>query len=372
PPQGGRLAEISGPAAFMARLERSLAIRGFLAAHGWGDANRLFLFGDASMRAYETATLAGETRVVMNSPRQPDGPPVRDGKPYNQIAHLAESVTPFVAVGRALKAQGFSAPVIHAADLDAGILMVEHLGGEGILDPERRPIPERYHASVNLLAELHQHRWPKALPVEGAGEHIVADYDRGAMQIEVALLTDWYLPGMTGRPASDAARESFVALWDRLIDRLASAEKTLVLRDYHSPNILWRDDRGGLDRIGLIDFQDAMIGPAAYDVASLAQDARATVPAALEHELVERYVAARGGGFDRDAFLEEYAILAAQRATKILGIFVRLNLRDGKPGYLQHLPRMQAYLARCLAHPVLAEYKAWCEEAGLLQGLEAA
>lgn len=156
---------------------------------------------------------------------------------------------------------------------------------------------------------------------------------------------------------------------DRLIADAQHAEKSLVLRDYHSPNLIWRPEREGDDRLGVIDFQDAMIGPAAYDVASLAVDARVTISPELERATVEAYCAARAaaGPFDRAAFDRAYAIMAAQRNSKIIGIFVRLNERDGKPHYLRHLPRIRDYLRRALAHPDLAELKALYGRLGLLE-----
>ena len=170
---------------------------------------------------------------------------------------------------------------------------------------------------------------------------------------------------MSGAPASERLRDGFRRAWGALIDRLEGSEKTLVLRDFHSPNIIWRPDREGHDRVGLIDFQDAVIGPAAYDVASLAMDARVTIPPDLEARIVEAYCAARGD-FDRESFDAAYAIMAAQRNSKILGIFVRLNVRDGKPGYLKHLPRIRDYLARSLGHPALKEVRAFYEKAGIV------
>jgi hypothetical protein len=135
-----------------------------------------------------------------------------------------------------------------------------------------------------------------------------------------------------------------------------------VLRDFHSPNLLWLADRRGIARIGLLDFQDAVMGPAAYDLASLLQDARVDIPELTEVALLGRYVKSRG---DTDAnfapadFIKVYATLAAQRASKILGIFSRLDRRDGKPQYLRHIPRVWSYLQRCLAHPSLAALNAW-------------
>ena len=365
----GRDAEISGPDGFLARLRRSLAIRAFLDRSGMAGASRRFLTGDASARAYETVSLPGRAPVIlMDAPRRPDGPPIRHGLPYSRIAHLAESVTPFVAIAGALREQGFAAPRIDAADLDQGLLLVENLGSVGILDAEGRPIPERYIAAAELLAEMHGRAWPRRIEVAPGVAHEVAAYDRGALAIETELLTDWYLPHQAGKPVGEAGRLAYASAWDAAFDLIGDGEKTLVLRDYHSPNLIWRAERQGHDRLGLIDFQDAVIGPAAYDVASLAMDARVTIPPGLERATVEAYCAARAarGGFDRANFDLAYAVMAAQRNSKILGIFVRLNLRDGKPGYMRHLPRIRDYLARALAHPALAALRAFYDKAGIL------
>ena len=363
----GRHAAISGNADFLDRLTRSLAIRSFLDQAGLAGARRDFLVGDASTRAYETVALPGEAPVIlMNAPKRPDGPPIRDGKPYSRMAHLAEDVLPFVAIAVALRQHGFAAPAILARDLDAGLLLVEDLGRMGVLDGDGRPIPERYVASAELLAQIHKVDWPDRIEVGPGIVHPIPAYDHGAMAIETELLIDWYVPNVLGRPASDAERGDFAAAWAALFRRLDVAEKSLVLRDYHSPNLIWRSDRTGPDRIGLIDFQDAVIGPSAYDAASLGLDARVTVEPELERAVVEAYCAARGAGFDRAAFDEAYAIMAAQRITKILGIFVRLKLRDGKPGYMRHLPRLRAYLRRALTHPALGDLAALYARLGVL------
>ena len=364
----GRRVHVSGAGPALARLARSLAIRAFLAEAGWGEAARRFMFGDASTRAYEIVERDGIRRVLMNAPRQPDGPAIRDGKPYSQIAHLAEDVLPFVAVGEALKGAGFAAPEIHAADIDAGLLLVEHLGSGNFLADDGSPVADRYAAAGRLLAALHGKVWRETITTSQGIVHPVPVYDRGAMTIEVELLTDWYMPHVTGAPVPAETKAAYVAAWNAVFDRLDRAEKSLVLRDYHSPNIVWRDEREGLDRLGLVDFQDAMIGPAAYDLASLAMDARVTIPPEMERATIEAYADARSaaGGFDRAAFDEAYAIMAAQRNAKILGIFVRLDRRDGKPAYLKHLPRIRAYFTRALAHPALDPVAAFCRNAGLL------
>jgi aminoglycoside/choline kinase family phosphotransferase len=140
------------------------------------------------------------------------------------------------------------------------------------------------------------------------------------------------------------------------------AASTWVLRDFHSPNLLWMPAREGLAQIGLLDFQDAVMGPAAYDVASLLQDARVDVPEMMEIALLARYTRARlkaDPAFDVPGFARLYAMLAAQRASKILGIFARLDSRDGKPQYLRHMPRVSRYLQRALAHPALEALNAW-------------
>ncbi len=135
-----------------------------------------------------------------------------------------------------------------------------------------------------------------------------------------------------------------------------------MLRDYHSPNLLWLPEREGIARVGLLDFQDAVMGPAAYDVASLLQDARVDVPEMMEIALLSRYSRARRAADPASTpriSRKLYATLAAQRASKILGIFARLEKRDGKPQYLRHMPRVWAYLRRALAHPALATLQGW-------------
>jgi aminoglycoside/choline kinase family phosphotransferase len=353
----------------MSRLRRSLAARDFLTRNGMEEARRVHLQGDASSRAYETVGMEGRpVTILMNSPRMPDGPPIRDGKPYSQIAHLAESVAPFVAIAEALRANGVASPEILAQDLEAGFLLIEHLGSGGFLEGGA-PVPERYAAAAALLAAMHGRDWPTGLPL-GEGLYRLPAYDREAMLIEVQLMADWYIPFMTGAPLSDSDRQDFLDGWNSVLDGLSDARPTIVLRDYHSPNLIWRPDRSGTDRLGVIDFQDALHGPAAYDVASLAQDARVTIPEELERQTLEAYVAGRAGqpGFDSAGFRNDYAIMAAQRNSKILGIFVRLDRRDGKPHYLAHLPRIRDYLGRALAYEALAPLREVYARFGLEAG----
>jgi N-acetylmuramate 1-kinase len=351
-----------GYGTFAARAERIAFTRSFLDEAGFGAAQRLRMQGDASTRIFERLILDDQTTVLMNAPRRPDGPPVRDGKPYSAIAHLAEDIVPYVALSAGLRDLGLSAPEILHADLDHGLIVMEDLGDDRIVagDPPA-PIEERYAAAIDLLASLHGQGLPDALPVAPHLDYRLPRYELDAFLIEAELLLDWYLVGAEAT-ATSAVREEFIALWREALAPAIAATPTWVLRDYHSPNLLWLARRDDIARIGVLDFQDALIGPAAYDVASLLQDARVDVPEAMEMALLGRYVRARrhdDRDFDPSGFTLLYATLAAQRATKILGIFARLDRRDGKPQYLRHMPRLWNYLRRALAHPALAPLKTW-------------
>ena len=364
----GRSVRISGSDEALARIRRSLAIRRFLDRPGLPHAHRRYLLGDASVRAYETITFnAKPPLILMNAPRRPLGPPIRDGKTYGEIAHLAPSIVAFVAMDRALRERGFAAPEIHAQDLDKGLLLLENLGHTGIIGQDGSPIRERYLASAALLAAIHACDWPAELEVTKDVIHRLPPYDRDAMMIEVELFLDWFMPFASGRNASDAERAEFHALWNGLIGKLTKSEPGIVLRDFHSPNIIWRAKRKGHDRLGIIDFQDALIGPSAYDVASLAFDARIDIDPDLSREVVDAYRRARGisSSAERARFDEAFAITAAQRNTKILGLFVRLDRRDGKPHYLRHLPRIRDYVMRALDHPVMGPLRDFYLRAGL-------
>jgi aminoglycoside/choline kinase family phosphotransferase len=179
------------------------------------------------------------------------------------------------------------------------------------------------------------------------------------------LLLDWYWPALKGAPAPASARAEFLELWRPLFERLQRQPQVLVLRDFHSPNLIWLPERSGVARVGIIDFQDAQRGSAAYDLASLLQDARVDVPAPLAEELFAYYcgrLAEAAPRFDRGEFQFAYNALGAQRSTKILGIFVRLAHRDGKRQYLAHLPRIWGYLERNLTHVSLAPLATWYEK----------
>jgi tRNA threonylcarbamoyl adenosine modification protein YjeE len=356
---GARRLAISGDGSLPARFRRSRAIRTFLDRAGWKGAERRFLQGDASTRAYERVR-AGERRGVLM-----DWPPANAGLPGGKrSAYRATDVRPFIAVDNALRAAGLSAPELYAADMGAGFLLMEDFGAEGVV-AGAAPIAERYHVAMAVLAEIHNRPRPAELPLPEGTVHRLPAYRSEMLADELELFLDWYFPHVIGAPAAPADRAAFQAAWAPLLARLDRAERSWVLLDVHSPNLLWLRERDGLRRIGLLDFQDAMIGPTAYDVASLAQDARVTVPADLERALVGRYVALRrqaDADFDAQIFGAAYAILAAQRAMRILGVFVRLAEKAGKPHYLNHIPRVREYLRRTLAEPVLSGVSVWYEK----------
>ncbi|MCO6048913.1 tRNA (adenosine(37)-N6)-threonylcarbamoyltransferase complex ATPase subunit type 1 TsaE [Mesorhizobium sp. RP14(2022)] len=365
----GRIAALSGEGSFRDRIERSLLARRFLDASGWERATRRRLTADASARTYDVVRKAGrEPVLLMNSLPLVLGPVIRDGKAYAEIAHSSRTVHAFVAVDEALAQAGIRVPEIVAQDVANGFLLLEILGSEGILDADGQPIPERYEAAGALLAKIHERDWSPEIHAKAGFTYTIPPYDRDALLIETELLLDWFIPWRDGKPASAELRAAFKAEWNRLITRLEATEQSLVLRDHQSPNTFWLADRQGSDRIALIDFQDALIGPAAYDVASIATDPRVTISEELEAQVVAAYEKARNGSprFDPESFREACAICAAQRHTKILGIFVRLKLRDGKDGYIAHLPRIRDYLRRALRHPALTDLRALYQREGIL------
>lgn len=359
---GQRHVTVTGHGKHEVTAQRLVIMREVIEKAGFASAKRQRMTGDASTRAYARLVTETKSAIVMNMPRRPDGPPIQDGKSYSEIAHLAEDIKPFVAMTNGLREIGLSAPELYYGHLDGGFLVLEDLGNEGVVsgDPPA-PIAERYQAAVDMLAAMHIEDLPDTLPIGPQLTHHIPNYDLGAFMIELSLLLDWYLPDR-GTEATNNTRADFIMLWQKALELPLQGEQSWTLRDFHSPNLIWIENREETARIGLIDFQDATIGPSAYDLASLLQDARVDVPEDLEIALFARYARARrehDANFDVAAFAETYAVMAAQRATKILGIFARLNKRDGKPIYLQHQPRVWGYLNRALAHPALEGLKGW-------------
>ena len=299
----------------------------FLAQAGGGEAAILPLACDASFRRYFRVVGREGQAVLMDAP-----PPQEDPRP-------------FIAIAERLRQDGFAAPRILARDLTQGLVLIEDFGDLRVKEHLDVHPGEELSVSaraVDLLAELHRLP-PAALP----------PYDRGVYQREVGLLTEYYCPAIDLAVDVDA----YVGAWDQvlpLVEQSASAPVT-VLRDYHAENIMLIDDPTS-HGLGLLDFQDALIGHPAYDLVSLLQDARRDVPVAVEAAMLAHYRAIAAPPADFDAV---YAVLGAQRNAKIIGIFTRLWKRDGKLRYLSYLPRMWSLLERDLAHPALAPVAQW-------------
>ncbi|RMF10539.1 MAG: hypothetical protein D6763_05405 [Alphaproteobacteria bacterium] len=325
---------------------REQRVRRFLDRHGWGDAVRACLAGDASFRRYERLSRDGRCVVFM------DAPPPR------------EDVRPFLAITRILRDAGLSAPDVFAEDPGAGFLLLEDLGDDlfsRVL--ARDPSRERalYEAAVDCLLALHGANTPTEITLDH-GTYRVPPYDLARYLDEVALFVDWHVPALRGDPLTARERDHFLDLWRAALAPVRDVRDVLVLRDYHADNLVWLPERDGPGRVGLLDYQDAVLGHPAYDLVSLLEDARRDVPPALAEAMVARYLGARPE-LDADTFRAAYALLGAQRNTKIIGIFTRLFARDGKPSYLDLIPRVWGLLERDLEHPALAALKDWFDDA---------
>lgn len=315
--------------------ERERMIEAFLARAGWGDARRGRLAGDASFRHYDRLERPGGRAVLMDAP-----PPKED-------------VRPFVAIARHLEALGLSAPRLLAADEAAGLLLLEDLGDDTYtrLLAAGHDEESLYALATDVLAEIASR--PDAMP---AG---LPPYDDDRLLAEACLLTDWYMPAMTGGDISAEAREAYVDIWRRLFPVARLVPDTLVLRDFHVDNLMLLD-RPGLAACGLLDFQDAVAGPATYDLMSLLEDARRDIDKVMIERMKQRWLA-RFPTLDRTVFEASWAVMAAQRHAKVIGIFTRLCRRDGKPGYLVHIPRVWRLLENALRHPVMGELARWMD-----------
>ena len=305
----------------------------FLARAGWGAAERSHLAGDASDRRYERLRAGAATAVLMDNP--PGG---------------ADDPAAFVAMESHLRSLGLSAPQVRVADTAAGFLLLEDLGDDLyarllVADPAREA--ELYAAAVDVLCHLQAAPAPKGLPDLSA-----ADWAQAA-----GFALEWYAFAATGQKPSP---DRFVTVLEAAIRKHANGPRVLILRDFHAENLLWLPGRAGLARVGLLDFQLGQMGQPGYDLVSLLQDARRDVAGETEAEMIARFVTMTGAA--PDAFAAQYAVLGAQRALRILGIFARLCLVAGKPGYVALIPRVWGQLQRNLAHPALADLRALCDD----------
>lgn len=312
--------------------DREARMIAFLDLAGWGMASRRFLAGDASDRSYDRLTRGHKTAVLMNAP------PGKGDEPAD-----------FVAIARYLTGIGLCAPNILAQDLSNGFLLLEDLGDAlyaRVIAQDPATEAPLYAAATDVLAHLHRHPAPKALPDLSA-----QDWAKAA---DFAL--DWYSFAITGDRIDPT---DFTATLSELLTTYADGPRVMILRDFHAENLLWLPERTGLKRVGLLDFQLAQMGQPGYDLVSLLQDARRDVPPPIEAAMVRRFL--DDCGTEETAFTASYAALGAQRALRILGIFTRLCLQGGKPGYIPMIPRVWGQLQRNLAHPALAPMTAICE-----------
>nr|WP_037501601.1 phosphotransferase [Sphingomonas jaspsi] len=302
----------------------------FLARAGWQDAHILPLAGDASFRRYFRVVADDRCAVLMDAP-----PPHEDPRP-------------FVAMSRWLEQAGLVAPRILADDLEHGLLLLDDLGDARMretLDADPSAEADLYATAIDVLVHLHRHSPMKGLPPHGLAEWLT----------ELDLFLDWYAPAV-GLDGLD--REGWRSAWTAVLEPVANdgLGPVTVLRDYHAENVMLVEGRSGVERFGLLDFQDALAGHPAYDVVSILEDARRDVSPDIERQMIDRYVAETGSD---TRFERAYWALAAQRNTRILGVFCRLWKRDGKANYKQFQPRMWGLLERDLAQPGLEPVRAW-------------
>lgn len=311
---------------------RAGARAAFRARAGWGAASADWLAGDASTRRYQRLTGAAETAILM------DAPPADCG-----------SQTSFIQMGAWLRAQGYSAPALIAADEAQGFLLLEDLGDVMLADhlaeaPSGEPAA--YRALTDFLADLHR----KAPP---AGLEALTSTRMGEM---VGLAAEYYAPMARGLPPDPQPGDLSAALSEAVRAahaRLCGDDMVTCLRDFHAENIVPLPDRNGFARLGLLDFQDAVLAHPAYDLASALQDARRDVPAAIEVAECAHYAAQTGT--DPAQFAAAYALIGAQRNLRILGIFARLGRLRARPHYIALIPRVWGYVQRNLRHPELAD-----------------
>jgi len=363
----GRSAHLTSDSeSWRTRLDKLQHIDNLMADSGWDTAIRHKMPADASSRRYERLSDGpdGACGLLMDMPARPDGDPVHKGLPYSRIAHLAEDIRAVEAINTGLLAKGLSAPEIHAIDTGNGLAVIEDFGAasfRSLLD-DADQFSLCLTSAVLMLANMAQTSWPDEIELSSGDVYKLSNYDMDALLIEAELCLDWYWPHMCSAPLRDEVRDEFMSAWRDVLQQVQTSKPIWVLRDFHVDNLFWLPERDGDRKIGLIDTQDCVLGHPAYDLASLLQDVRITIPADAEKDYYDMYVAARSADdddFDTASFAAAYTILGAQRATKILGIFARLNARDGKPAYLEHLPRASNVLEHNLRHPALGAVKAW-------------
>ena len=312
--------------------------RAFTGSTHWKTAACEPLTGDASARKYFRLRAENQTAILMDASQVPD------------------SVAPFVRIARHLREIGFSAPEILARDTENGLLLLEDFGDDtfaGLLEKTSGEATSPRHKKLLTLATdvlIALHRHPLAVPEN------LREYHPEKMLEDIELFVQWRTPNVTA-----LEKEDFRAAWRAVLPLAHRVPSSLLLRDYHVANLMLLPARTGIQQAGLLDFQDAYRGPVTYDLVSLLEDARRDVPEALQTKLLTRYLAAFPA-LDREIFETSLAILAAQRHTRVLGIFERLARHEGKLDYRRlHSPRVERRLQQALRHPILADVKTWMD-----------
>lgn len=316
----------------------------FLHTVGLQDKTLELLQADASFRRYYRLHGADKPMLLMEDP--PDRPPV---PPYVMVE-------PFMKIAAHLRGLGLHTPQIYFKDIPNGLLLIEDFGEDTYTRLFVRGVAAQplYELAVDVLTHLHKNAQLSSIDLP--------EYDDKHLVDETMLLLDWYLPALTGEKSSDNMKSSFAAVWKDLFAQFPKNQKTLVLRDYHVDNLMLVPGCTGLDACGLLDFQDAVTGQFSYDLMSLLEDARRDVPEELRTHLYARYLNTMGETLDRAGFHYAFRVLAAQRHAKVLGIFMRLKVRDGKDRYLQFVPHVHKLFMRALHDPALATLKNWFSE----------
>ena len=311
-------------------MNRTNLMKAFIAKTEYADWDFNPLTADASFRSYQRGTNGTGTVILMDAP------------PEN-----GEDIRPFLKVTNHLGDMGLSPPRIHASDPEAGFIIMQDFGDNLVANhcaahPEDED--QIYNAAINVLAHGCQFSAPADLP----------EYDRPTYHREANLVLDWYCD-----PLSDETKSDFAAALDATLDQLSSQPKVLVQRDYHAENLIWRPQEQGRAKLGLLDYQDALQGHPAYDLVSLLEDARRKLSGGLKGQMIAN--AAERMQIGQVVLEQDMAILGAQRNLKIIGIFARLWLRDGKPKYPTMIPHVHKLLMGNLDHPSTTQLAHWCQ-----------
>jgi len=319
--------------------ERDSIINNFLSSSRWDNSKRINVAGDASFRRYDRVIKDDGVAILMDAP-----PPQED-------------VTPFIKIDEFLISNGFSAPKIISSDIENGLLLLEDLGDNrytrilsGESNLKNKPTEEElYKLAINTLIEI-QKTHPPNIP----------EYNENLLFKELFLFTEWYIPLIYRKEKADEIRGEYEDIWKDLMPNIVNREKVVVCRDYHADNLMWLPEREGVKKVGLLDFQDAVVGHPAYDLVSLLVDARRVVDKNFAEEMLEYYISK--STYKSEDFVESYSILGAQRNLKIVGIFTRLAIRDGKKHYLSLIPRVWGYIERDISIPSMARLKEWLDK----------